>query len=95
VKAPAGMPVPALVHGGEYVLSQDMLAGRQPITGLPAGVRTLDAGRPASLPTARGAASTYNITVNAGMGASGQDVGAAVVAAIKQYERTNSASWRS
>lgn len=31
VNAPAGTPVPGIVHGQEYVLSQDMLAGRQAI----------------------------------------------------------------
>lgn len=30
-KAAPGQPEPAVVHGGEYVLSQDMLAGRQAI----------------------------------------------------------------
>lgn len=33
--------------------------------------------------------STYNITVNAGMGASGTDLGREIVEAIKKYERTN------
>lgn len=34
VDAPKGAAVPAIVHGGEYVLSADMLAGRQPAAGL-------------------------------------------------------------
>ena len=33
--------------------------------------------------------STYNITVNAGMGASGVDLGREIVEAIRKYERTN------
>jgi hypothetical protein len=38
---------------------------------------------------------TYNITVNAGMGANGPMVGSAVVNAIKAWERSNGTSWRS
>jgi len=33
--------------------------------------------------------STYNITVNAGMGANGAEVGREIVAAIKRYERSS------
>jgi hypothetical protein len=43
VDAPKGMPVPAVLHGGEFVLSRDMLAGTQPIpmgAGIPASVNT-------------------------------------------------------
>jgi TP901 family phage tail tape measure protein len=36
-----------------------------------------------------GMGATYNITVNAGMGASGIDLGREIVDAIKKYERTN------
>jgi hypothetical protein len=32
---------------------------------------------------------TYNITVNAGMGTNGAQLGAEIVSAIKRYERTS------
>jgi hypothetical protein len=35
--------------------------------------------------------STYNISVNAGMGADGKDIGTQIVNALKRYERTNGA----
>jgi hypothetical protein len=37
---------------------------------------------------------TFNITVNAGMGVSGAQVGAQVVDVIRQYERNNGSTWR-
>jgi hypothetical protein len=42
--------------------------------------------------SARG--STYAITVNAGIGTDGRQVGAQVVEAIRSYERTNGTGWR-
>ena len=39
--------------------------------------------------------SSYNITVNAGMGANGVQVGAQIVEAIKKYEKSNGTRWRS
>ena len=39
-------------------------------------------------------ASSFNITVNAGMGTDGADVGRKVVDAIKSYERSNGSAWR-
>jgi hypothetical protein len=38
--------------------------------------------------------STYNITVNAGVGADGASIGNAVIKAIKTYERVNGKGWR-
>ena len=35
--------------------------------------------------------STYNISVTAGMGADGKDIGTQIVNALKRYERTNGA----
>ena len=34
---------------------------------------------------------TYNISVTAGMGADGKDIGTQIVNALKRYERTNGA----
>ena len=39
--------------------------------------------------------SSYNITVNAGMGTNGAQVGAQIVEAIKKYEKSNGTRWRS
>lgn len=39
--------------------------------------------------------STYNITVNAGVGANGEDIGKTLVTAIKTYERQNGKVWKS
>ena len=36
----------------------------------------------------------YNLTVNAGIGTNGRELGRAVVTAIKQYERYNGSGWR-
>lgn len=41
-----------------------------------------------------GAPSTYNISVNAGMGANGTQIGAQIVEAIKKYEKSNGKRWR-
>ena len=41
-----------------------------------------------------GGGATYNITVNAGMGSNGADIGSQVVKAIKIYERSNGKGWR-
>lgn len=38
---------------------------------------------------------SYNITVNAGMGTNGSQVGAQIVEAIKKYEKSNGTRWRS
>jgi hypothetical protein len=38
---------------------------------------------------------SYNVTINAGMGADAIDIGRIVVDAIKRYERLNGAGWRS
>jgi hypothetical protein len=45
-------------------------------------------------PVAAAGGVSYSITVNAGIGASGADVGRAVVDAIKRYERQNGTGWR-
>ena len=37
----------------------------------------------------------YSITVNAGMGTNGAQVGAQIVEAIKKYEKSNGTRWRS
>ena len=39
--------------------------------------------------------STYEISVNAGMGANGADIGAQIVEQIKRYEKQNGKRWRS
>jgi hypothetical protein len=39
--------------------------------------------------------STYNVTVNAGMGTDGTTVGQTIVQLLKQYERNNGAVWQS
>ena len=39
----------------------------------------------------KGFSNTYNITVTAGMGADGKDIGTQIVNALKRYERTNGA----
>lgn len=44
VDAPAGQPVPAIVHGGEFVISADMQAGRQPIDPRALGATALRGG---------------------------------------------------
>jgi hypothetical protein len=41
-----------------------------------------------------GGGGSYSITVNAGMGTNGAEVGRQVVDAIKKYERANGAGWR-
>gem|GEM_PF-4358503 len=46
----------------------------------------------ATRPTTVG--NTYNVTVNAGMGTDGAEVGREVVDAIRSYERFNGAGWR-
>lgn len=42
-----------------------------------------------------GGNSTYNITVNAGIGANGEDIGKTLVTTIKAYERQNGKVWKS
>jgi len=41
-----------------------------------------------------GGGATYNVTVNAGMGTNGGDVGRQVVEAIRRFERANGSGWR-
>ena len=51
-----------------------------------------EAGPEAVVPLDRfhgGGGSTFNITVNAGMGTDGRQVGNQIVSALKQWERTN------
>ena len=42
-----------------------------------------------------GNSASYNITVNAGMGANSQQIAREMISAIKQYERNNGAVWKS
>jgi hypothetical protein len=48
-----------------------------------------EAGPEAVVPLDRMGGDTYNITVNAGMGTNGPQVGEEIVAAIKRYERSS------
>jgi hypothetical protein len=51
---------------------------------------------PMSIPTGgTNVSSTFNVTVNAGMGADGARIGNTLIEVIKQYERHNGAGWRS
>lgn len=45
--------------------------------------------------SANGGNTTFNITVNAGMGANGEDIGKTLVTTIKTYERQNGKVWKS
>jgi hypothetical protein len=55
-----------------------------------------DGGGAMSLPTAgTNVSSTFNVTVNAGIGADGARIGNMIIETIKQYERHNGAGWRS
>ncbi len=42
-----------------------------------------------------GGGNNYNITVNAGMGANGTQIGGQIIEAIKKYEKSNGSRWRS
>jgi hypothetical protein len=57
-----------------------------------------EAGPEAIIPLSKlgnmGGETSYNITVNAGMGANGAQVGAQIVEAIKKYEKSNGKRWR-
>ena len=57
-----------------------------------------EAGPEAIIPLSKlgnmGGNTSYNITVNAGMGANGAQVGAQIVEAIKKYEKSNGKRWR-
>lgn len=75
VNAPAGAPMNAIVHGREYVLSEDMLAGRQAVDPRVLGALRPDAGFGAPVPAYAGHASfsspmshatNVTIIVNAG-----------------------------
>jgi hypothetical protein len=39
-------------------------------------------------------ATVFNVTVNAGMGADGKEIGDVIVDKIRQYERRNGPGWR-
>jgi hypothetical protein len=58
-----------------------------------------EAGPEAVIPLNRlgnfGSATNYNITVNAGVGSDGTQIGAKIVEYIKRYEKSNGTRWRS
>ena len=53
-----------------------------------------EAGPEAVVPLGAGMGATYNLTVNAGMGADGQQIGQQIVNHIRDFERTSGTSWR-
>lgn len=76
-------------------ISKDRAMGLARTVGDSYGFGVASYGRPASAAMAgRSYAPVYNVSVNAGMGIDGRQVGAQVVEAIKQYETTNGAGWR-
>lgn len=83
-KAARGQPEPAVVHGGEYVVSEGMLAGRQAVD--PRVLAALRSGSPgvggsSPLPAASGGGAG-GITVVAPIYLDGQMVGRAVVGGV-------------
>lgn len=82
-KAAPGQPEEAVVHGGEYMLSQDMLAGRQAVD--PRVLAALRSGSPgvgaSSAPVAAGGG-VGPVTVIAPIYLDGQMVGRAVVGGV-------------
>jgi hypothetical protein len=71
IAGPDGAPIMALNHGGEYMLSRSMLAGRQPID---PRVRAAVAGSGGGGSTTINHGATNNITVNAHTNASPQQI---------------------
>jgi len=74
----------AMANGGIITKPMQVLAG--------------EAGPEAIIPLSKlgnmGGETSYNITVNAGMGANGSQIGAQIVEAIKKYEKSNGKRWR-
>jgi len=80
--------VPILAHGGEYVLSADVVSRIK--RGAPSAGARVEGG-------ARGMSSggnSYQISVNVAPGGHPAEVGAATVDAIRAFERANGKGWR-
>lgn len=80
VDEPVGKPVPAIIHGGEYVLTAAEVSGMR--------------SGPRRGATSSGSGAQYNLYITAGMGADGAQIGQQVVEAIRVYERANGTAWR-
>lgn len=74
-------PVPATLHGGEFVLSADV------VDAIKSGRSTL--GKSSSGGSPSGGGNVINLTVNAGMGADGDEIGRVIVDALRTYGRRN------
>jgi hypothetical protein len=53
---------------------------------LPTGAQVIPLGK---IPSGGGGGATFNISINAGMGADGAALGEQIVTAIRKYERTS------
>lgn len=78
-------PVPVMAHGGEYVLSADV------VDRIKSGRPSRGAGSSPSFTAAGGGggATTINLTVHAGMGADGPSIGRQIVDHLRDYDRRN------
>lgn len=73
-----GAPLPAIVHGGEEVLSNDMLAGRQPIRPEVVAAVQRNATQSSGGQPSNGGGSSYDVDVNVTTNASPQKIAASV-----------------
>jgi hypothetical protein len=91
---PPVTPLPTIAFSAWDSMSPEMQAKYQPVVNTSAiSTNTAATRGDNSSWNANMPASTYNVTVNAGLGTDGATVGQTVVQILKQYERNNGAVW--